>query len=421
MGSRTEPPPIALIDVRSMYCSIERCLDPKLAGKALLVLANNDGAVISRTDEAKALGIAMGQPWFEIRNKPVVDLLHARSSNYAEYGAFSSRFHDIVASSSPTSEIYSQDEAFFEPHPNDPSAAVADLQHRVERWIGLPTAAGIGSNKTLAKVAQRHAKALGEPLVDLTQWSPREIVELLDATPAAEVWGIGRRLTIGLAGIGIHTAGDLARADHGVLRRRWSVVLERTARELAGVPCMPVGFTPSDRKQLIYSRMFGATVDQPDEMRSVLAQYAAAATRRLRAHGLEAALVQVWISSSRFRANALHHSYAHALDPPTADPLTIIKATRGILPKMRPGHAYNRAGLMLTGLSPAGQQPVLWPGDNPQHPLLNTAVDAVARRYGRAALGWGPTGLRAPQKWDMRREHLSPAGTTDWSQLLTVR
>lgn len=410
---------------RSRCVTLGRCSHLSVTGHAANpvynVLSNNDGCAVARSDEAKALGVQMGDPWFQLREKPHLLNLVAMSSNYEEYGAFSSRFHETVATVSAETEVYSVDEAFVGLHRRDPASTVAELQARVLQWTGLPTAAGIGPTKTLAKVAQRHAKAIGQPLVDLTTWPHDDVGALLAATPASEVWGIGTRLTAGLAGLGITTAVDLARADAGALRRRWSVVLERTARELAGVPCMPVGFTPKDRQQLMYSRMLGATVSTTSEMRSVLTQYAAAAARRLRSHGLETALMQVWLSSSRFRDDVAHHTVSVALDPPTSDPLRLITASYAALPQMRPNWPYNRAGILLTGLSPAGATPQLWPGETPSRLRLADAVDEIAARYGRAAIGWGPTGLRGRRPWDMRRERLSPAGTTNWDELLTVR
>lgn len=410
--------PIALVDVRCMFVSVERVIDPRLRARPVIVLSNNDGCAVSRSDEAKALGVGMGDPWF--RERSHLGNLVACSSNYEEYGAFSSRFHETVATLAVATETYSVDEAFIRLPPRDPAEVAAAIQGRVRQWTGLPTAAGIGTTKTLAKVAQRHAKDVGADLVDLTSWRPAEVLELLAATPTEDVWGIGSRLRAGLAGLGVHNALDLARADAGVLRRRWSITLERTARELAGTPCMPVGFTPRDRQQLMYSRMLGATVSTRTEMRHVLAQYAAAAARRLRAHRLDAALLQVWISSSRFRDQAAHHSHAVALDPPTSDPLALIEATRGVLTKMREGHPYNRAGVMLTGLSPAGAQPVLMPTSD-RRPALAEVVDEISNRFGPTSIGYGPTGFRGRQRWDMRRGHLSRAATTNWSQLLAVR
>lgn len=418
-----QPQAIALIDVRCMYVSVERVLDPSLIGRPVIVLSNNDGCAVSRSNEAKQLGVSMGQPWFEIRRRPGMRDVVARSSNYAEYGAFSSRFHATVSSLASAAEIYSVDETFvtLPSALGDPATGAAGIQHRVHQWTGLPTSAGIGTTKTLAKVAQRHAKQIDEPLVDLTTWARADVTELLAATPTDEIWGVGSRLSAGLAELGIKTALDLARADAGVIRRRWSIVLERTARELAGVACMPVGFASSDRQQLMYSRMLGSPVTTSAEMRSVLTQYAAAAGRRLRSHRLEAALMQVWISTSRFQDRALHHSAAVALDPPTSDPLALIEASHVILPKMEPGRPYNRAGILLTGLTPAGQQPTLTIAPDVARARLAETIDQITSRHGRHSLGYGPTGLRTPRPWDMRREYLSPAGTTRWDQMLTVR
>lgn len=413
-----------------MFVSVERVLDPRLAGAAVCVLSNNDGCAVARSDEAKALGVKMGDPWFELRKKPHMGALIARSSNYEEYGAFSARFHDTVASLAADVEVYSVDESFVRlPAAGDAAAAVDAIQARVQRWTGLPTAAGIGSTKTLAKVAQRHAKDIGVPLCDLSTWRAGEVEELLASTPVEEVWGIGDRLRRGLATLDVRTALDLARADPGVLRRRWSVVLERTARELGGVACMPVGFEPRERQQIMFSRMLGATVESRSEMRTVLAQYAASAARRLRRYGLEAAVLQAWCSTSRFRDQVEHHSASIALDPPTADPLAIMRASQVVLPKMIEGRPYNRAGILLTGLAPAGAQPVLsrltegtyhrrTAGELEQ---LAAAVDELGRRYGRQAIGYGPAGIRAGNRWDMRRERLSRAGTTRWEELLTAR
>lgn len=415
---------IALIDVRSMFVSVERVLEPRLQGLPVVVLSNNDGCAVSRSDEAKALGVTMGQPWFEISRKPTLRSVIARSSNYVEYGAFSSRFHAAVSTLAADVEIYSVDESFvtFGARSQEPAAAAAAaIQRRVQRWTGLPTSGGIGGTKTLAKVAQRHAKAQGEALCDLTVWRRAEVEELLAETPTEEVWGIGRRLSAGLAELGIRTALELSRADAGVIRRRWSIVLERTARELAGVPCMPVGFAPRDRQQLMYSRMLGATVSDPQEMRSVLAHYAAAAGRRLRSHSLQAGMMQVWISTSRFRDQVSHHHAATALDPPTADPLALIRASQVILSQMQAGRPYNRAGILLTGLTPAGAQPTLWPGTDPNREQLAAIVDQISSRHGRNVIGYGSNGLRGRPRWEMRRDLLSPAGTTSWSDLLTAR
>lgn len=426
----------ALIDVRCMFVSVERAIDPTLVGEPVIVLSNNDGCAVSRSDEAKALGVAMGQPWFEIKSRPHLAPVIARSSNYEEYGAFSARFYETVASLVADLECYSVDEVFTSlpaTEPGQASSYAAAVQQRVKTWTGLPTAAGIGPTKTLAKAAQHWAKAHGQTLVDITEWPHHEVEEMLAATPVDDVWGVGSRLTRALAGIGVHTALDLARTDPGVVRRRWSVVLERTVRELAGTQCIPITEEPEprSRQQVMYSRMLGRPVTTREEVVAVLGQYATRAAQRLRRHGLQASLMQVWISSSRFRSVAdggqRHHAIGVALDPPTSDPLALIRATRGLLDRIEPGQPYNRAGILLTGLVPAGAQASLWQSDEPgahgtaQRERLAEALDRVSQRFGREIIGFGPSGLRGPKPWDMRRDLLSPAATTRWSDLLTVR
>ncbi len=185
---------VALIDVRSMFVSVERVLDPSLCGVPVVVLSNNDGCAVSRSDEAKRLGVGMGQPWFQIRSQAKFRHVRALSSNYAEYGAFSARFHAVVADLAAQADVYSIDEAFVTiPPRDDPQARVAAMQGRVRQWLGLPTSVGVGPTKTLAKVAQRYAKSKGESAADLTGWPRPQVEELLAEVPIDEVWGIGHR------------------------------------------------------------------------------------------------------------------------------------------------------------------------------------------------------------------------------------
>lgn len=422
------PQPIALIDVRCMYVSCERLIDGTLRHQPVIVLSNNDGCAVSRSDEAKALGVAMGKPWFEIQqdalNRPELWQVIARSSNYELYGDMAARFTATIDTLALGTEVYSIDECFAYLLRHDPESAAAAIRDRVLTWTGLPTAAGVGTTKTLAKVAQRAAKAdpTTNGLLDLSGWPRHRIDELLRETPLIDVWGIGNRLSRSLNAAGVRTALDLARADPGWVRRRWNVVLERTARELAGTPCMPVGHEPRTKQQIIYSRMLGHPVETRSEMSAVLAQYAAMASRRLRTHELDAALMTVSMSTSRFRDKPLSHHLAVALDPPTSDPLRLIAAAKTILPKMREGRPYNRAGIMLTGLTPSGAQPTLTTSPATQRSeALVTALDAITAKYGRRAIGAGHTGLHRARPWDMKRDMLSPPATTRWDQLLTVQ
>jgi DNA polymerase V len=420
--------PIALVDVRSMYVSCERVFQPDLENRPVLVLSNNDGCAVARSQEAKDLGIAMGQPWFEIQRVPAWrDQVVARSSNYELYGDMAARLVATLATLVADLSVYSIDECFARLPATTTSPAVAEIaqqiQDRVHRWTGLPVSIGVGPTKTLAKQAQHWAKANPDSggICDLTTWSAEQLEAAMAATPASDVWGIGPRLTRHLVGYGIHSVLDLARADAAFLRRRHSVVLERTVRELAGTPCIPLGDAPAPRgrQQVMYSRMLGQPVTTRDEMRQVLTQYATMATRRLRRHRLDAALLTVTMSTSAYREQSWHHTHPVALSPPTRQPIDIIRAAHTALPLMGEGRPYNRAGILLTGLTPADAQPPLLPGDGAD-PAVADAVDQVTERFGRQAIGYGVSGLRGSRAWDMRREHLSPAYSTRWADLLNV-
>ena len=408
---------IGLIDVRCMYVSCERFVDPRLKSKPVVVLSNNDGCVISRSDEAKRCGVAMGAPWYKVRNDPRFSRVVARSSNYELYGDMSVRFHRAIASMSAWSEVYSIDESFMA---LDRSAGdhAAAIQERVHAWTRLPTSAGVGPTKTLAKVAQRHAKETGASLCDVTGWPRPRLDDLLAATPVNAVWGVGWRLSRQLAGRGVESALDLARLDPGVVRRRWSVVLERTVRELRGVSCIELGHEPQPKHQIVYSRMMSAPVTTRAEMEHVVAQHAWMASRRLRQGGQTASLVQVWMSTSYFRDDTRRDGACVSLSPPTNDPAHLIKAAKAVVATMHEGAPYNRVGVLLAGLAPAGEQATLFGEDSDD---LNRAVDEINARFGHGAIGPGVTGMRGRQRWDMRRDMLSPASTTRWDDLIVVR
>lgn len=414
-------PAIALVDVHAMSVSCERVIDPTLEGLPVIVLSNNDGCAVALSREAKAMGVTMGRPWFELTQDRRYRGLIARSSNYELYGDLSARFHETITSLAADAEVYSIDEAFVSIPARGAEELVRAINDRVKRWVGLPVVSGIGPTKTLAKVAQRHAKQHPDMrgVCDLTAWPHGAVEELLQATPVEEVWGVGNRLTVRLRGEGIRTAGDLARADPRHIRSSYSVVLERTVRELAGAPCMPVGYDPPQRAQIMHSRMLGSPVTTRAQMGEVLASRATQAGRRLRAHGLSAALLTVLMSASRFREGARSHAVAIALDPPTDQILDLIGAAQAAgLPAMVEGHPYNRAGVLLTGLAPAGHAPTLW--GSTSDPRLGEAIDAVTARFGRDTLGYGSTGVRGRRPWHMRRDLLSPAATTRWDDLLPV-
>ncbi|MDR1236671.1 MAG: Y-family DNA polymerase [Propionibacteriaceae bacterium] len=408
---------IALVDVRCMYVSCERMADPALKGRPVVVLSNNDGCVISRSDEAKRVGVRMGEPWFKAKSDPRLRGVIARSSNYELYGDLSARFHRIIADMSAWTQVYSIDEAFVALNRTGVEHALA-IQERVHRYTDLPTAAGVGPTKTLAKIAQTQAKAAGQNLCDLTAWSQPQLAELLQATPVGEVWGVGRRLARKLEAIRVRTALELSQLDPIQVRSRWSVMLERTVRELAGTPCISVHCDPQPRQQILYSRMMDTPITERGKMRHALAQYAWQASRRLRSQRQAASLLQVWLSTSRFREQPVNTGVAVALSS-TDDPAQLIRAAQAVLPKMEEGQPYNRIAILLAGLSPAGTQPTLFDAASPQTDALNQALDRLNLRFPHC-VGPGVVGIKAAQSWDTRHDMLSPAATTRWDELMPV-
>lgn len=411
---------LGLVDVQSMYVSCERAVDPRLVGAPVVVLSNNDGCVIARSEQAKDLGVGMGQPWFEMQRNPLWKNVIARSSNYELYGDMSSRFVATLASLVSDLEVYSVDECFVVLPAARAEEVARAIVARVRQWIGLPVSVGIGRTKTLAKLGQHLAKSSRTDggVVDLSARPVAEVEAVLAGIPAAEVWGVGRKLSTRLLGSGIDTALDLSRADPATIRRRYSVVLERTVRELRGTACIPFGAEPMQRRQVMHGRMFGTPVSTRAEMRDVLTRYAGTAAHRLRAQGLQAGMLTVTMSTSRFREQSSHHAHSIGLSPATAEPLDLIRAAHTGLAVMREGLPYNRAAVLLGELSAGGSTPFL--GAAAVDPALATAMDAIASRYGTASIGHGGSGLRAVPGWAMRREHLSPSCTTQWQHLLTA-
>jgi DNA polymerase V len=409
---------LGLVDVQSMYVSCERAFDPRLVGAPVVVLSNNDGCVIARSEQAKDLGVTMGQPWFEIQRNPLWKNVIARSSNYELYGDMSSRFVAVLASLVSDLEVYSVDECFVVLPAARAQLVAREIVARVRQWIGLPVSVGIGSTKTLAKLGQNLAKrsAADAGVVDLVGRPAGELEAILAATPAGEISGVGRKLSARLLGYGIETALDLARADPAAIRRRHSVVLERTVRELRGTACIPFGAEPPQRQQVMHGRMFGTPVSTRAEMRDVLTRYTATAAHRLRAQGLQAGMLTVSLSTSRFRDQSAHHTHSVGLSPATAEPLELIRAAHTGLVAMHEGLPYNRAAVLLGELSPGGSTPSLEAAA--VDPALATAMDAITARYGTASIGHGGAGLRAAPGWAMRREHLSVSCTTQWEHLL---
>jgi DNA polymerase V len=422
--------PYALVDANNFYVSCERVFDPRLRDRPVVVLSNNDGCCVARSEEAKALGIQMGAPYFK-----VCDLLSrhqgcALSSNYALYGDMSRRLMTVIGQFSPEQEVYSIDESFLRFTGSDRwdlTALGRELRERVRRWTGLPVGVGIGATKTLAKLANRLAKRHPDfrtaGVCNLLDLSPAEQGRYFADSPVDTVWGIGGRWAARLRGQGIETVADLQRADLAHLQRRFTVVLARTAMELNGIPCLALEETPPPRQQLIASRSFGMPVTELAMLSEAVAFHTARAAARLRREDLVAGVIQVVIGTNPFKPGEpqYHPSCCVPLAVPTADSTRLLQAaTAGLRHIYRAGYRYKRAGIILLELAAAGARTgdLFAPttaGTTERRQQLLSVLDGINQRWGRGTLRFLAEGLHQP--WRMRRERMTPGYTTDWQGL----
>jgi DNA polymerase V len=438
----------ALVDVNNMYVSCERVFRPALIGKPVVVLSNNDGACIARSDEAKDLGVKMAQPWFEVKHLAKSAGLIALSANFELYGDMSSRMMALAAAYAPRQEVYSIDECFldFEGVPGDRIAAGRALRRQVLRWLGLPTSVGIAATKTLAKLANHVAKmterkpgsypeALAQ-VCDFGTLGTEALDEVMRRTGVGDVWGIGRKTAPKLHDLGIRTVLDLARADAATLGRQFSVVLQKTVRELQGTPCLEVDDDPPARQQILCSRSFGNPVTELPELIEVVSGFATRVARRLRAQQGACNAVQVFIATSPYRKHDRQHAPTATLPlpRPTADTRALVNAAvtalRGIY---RPGHRYAKAGVMLVELQSdrREQQGSLELFDAPEVALqpdgrrdLMATVDALNARFGLDAVSMASSASRsrsAASGHASRQERRSPRYTTRLEEVVVAR
>ena len=425
---------VAFVDCTAFYCSCEQLFRPELRGRPVVVLSNNDGCVIARTPEAKALGVPMGAPYFKVRDRLAADGVAVFSSNYALYHDVSDRVAAVLGRFAPDVDRYSIDEAFLEltadpwaPFEHERLGALArEIRRAVWDAVRVPVRVGIAETKTLAKAAAEWARAMPEAAVCL--WRHPDRARALEL-PVEDVWGVGPRWARRLRADGAETAAGLAALDDRHLRQRYNVVLLRTALELRGVSCLPLGQAPPPRRSLVRSRMFGTPQSDPAAIAKAVSMHAAAAGRVLRDEGKAASALEVFVTTGR-HADAPHHGRALATLPhATNDTLALVRAARRALPScLRPGVRYKKAGVMLSGLGPAGaaQADLFRPGVR-GHPALMAAMDDVARRFGRGAVVVAAQGTprelrdihagRAGSGWGMAREHLSPRYTTAWAEI----
>ncbi|KQT08968.1 Y-family DNA polymerase [Ramlibacter sp. Leaf400] len=427
----------ALVDGHNFYVSCERVFRPSLRGRPVIVLSNNDGCAIARSNEAKALGIAMAEPWHLIRARLPDAGVVALSANFTLYGDMSDRLMAIAARLGPGQEVYSIDECFVDLAGvgGDRVARAHAMRHRCEQWIGIPCGIGIARTKTLAKLANHIAKEAmrrpGEPyppelaeVCDLALLPASDLDALLAATAVREVWGIGPRLSAQLQADGVDTVLDLVRLDPAAVRRRWSVVVERTVRELQGQPCIGFEDAPAPRKEVSCTRAFGDAVGTLAPLVEAVSEYASRAAYKLREDGSHASQVLTFIHTNPFRKGERQYSRSATLPlrRPTADTAPIVQAAlRGLNEVFRPGYRIHKAGVILMDLQDARVQQgelSLEAEADPRTGRLAAAMDRINDRYGRGTLHPASAGLGGDRRsWTMKQQWRTPQYTTDWAHL----
>jgi DNA polymerase V len=415
---------IALVDGNNFYVSCERVFNPALENRPVVVLSNNDGCVVSRSNEAKALGIRMGVPFFEIRTLVKSHGLVWLSSNYALYGDISARMMALLGEFAPQQEIYSIDECFldFSGMTDDASYCGRKIRQCIRQYLGITTCTGIGASKTLAKLANHVAKTRRQycGVFDWAALSEAEQTALMKELDVGEVWGVGRKLVLHLQSMGIRTVLDLQRANAALIRKRYSVVLERTVTELNGVSCLGLEDIAPRKAQILSSRSFGQPVTTLDELREAVMSYVIRAAERLRAQQSTCTQVTVFMHTNKFRADAPQYNPAMLvpLSVATDDTRRLCAAARfGIERIYRPGYQYKKAGVMFTGLQPAANtQADLFSGyERPRSNRLMAAMDSINAIYGMNTATFAGAGIRQP--WRMQTAQKSPRYTTSWNEL----
>ncbi|MDO9437730.1 Y-family DNA polymerase [Hydrogenophaga sp.] len=424
----------ALVDGNNFYVSCERTFRPSLMGRPVVVLSNNDGCAISRSDEAKALGVKMAQPWFELRHLEQEAGLVALSANFTLYGDMSDRMMTLVAGLGPTQEIYSIDESFIglAGVRGDLTARSHRVRDRVLQWTGIPTCVGIASTKTLAKLANYVAKSAERKpgsypaelaqVCNLAALPAQDVDDILRATAVNEVWGVGRKISAKLKAEGVEHVLQLAAADPATVRRRWGVTLERTVRELQGQPCIELDDAPGPKKQIACTRSFGHPIQDLASLVEAVSEFATRAAEKLRAQRSMVTEMLVFVHTSPYRRGPqLSRSVVVPLRRPTDDTVALSRAAADGMKFMYvPGYRFIKAGVILTELQSAdvqqGELDLLT--SEQAEPTRNRsklmyAMDAVNDRFGKGAVHVAATGQSgAEREWVMRQERRTPQYTT---------
>lgn len=414
-----------LCDCNNFYASCERLFRPDLAGRPVVVLSNNDGCIIARSNEAKALGIGMGQPLYQVAPLIERNWVALFSANFALYGDLSRRVMTTLRSLVPATEVYSIDEAFFDLHgiaePLDEYGR--HIGRTIRRNTGIPVSIGIAPTKTLAKIASKLAKQYPKLNGCCYMHRPEDIEKVLTKFPLRDVWGIGRRYGRMFDSLRIVTARQFVELPEGWIRKRMGVTGLRTWRELQGEACIGFEQIPPQKQQITVSRSFPKEIGQRAELERIVAEFAARCAEKLRDQHSLCREVQVFILTNRFRDDRPQHyeTTVSLLPEPTDSTLEIVRQARIALRRIfRPGYGYKKVGATLSHIVPAAevQGSLFAPIDNEKHARLMDALDRMNKLYGKGKIVVAAQGT---EPFRMNREHLSPRYTTDWRELPVVK
>lgn len=417
----------ALVDCNNFYVSCERVFDPSLSGVPVVVLSNNDGCVIARSNEVKALGVHMGAPAFKFRELFERNRVRVFSSNYSLYGDMSARVMNCLKSLVPDMEIYSIDEAFLLLNnlPRSPESFARGVRKTVLKWVGIPVSIGIGPTKTLAKIANRFAKKHPEHdgVLDLTGNREREFY--LKQTSIEDIWGIGRKHSLFLRSYNIRNALDFSKQTRDWVKSRMTVAGLQTLLEVQGIPCLSLEDSCVSNKTIISSRSFGQCLSSPDHLKEALASYMVRAAEKLRSQGSVCSNIMVFVHTNRFRKDHLQYSSSlqTGLVYPTDYTPLLIRRAHELLEKIyKPGFEYKKAGVMLSGIEPGSGRRLTFfmPSRERQakERRLMNVMDRINSRWGRNTLK--PAAMGTEREWQMQRKLLSPRYTTCWGELPVV-
>ncbi len=415
---------IALIDCNSFYVSCERLFNPKIRKKPVVVLSNNDGCIISRSNEAKALGIKMGEPYFKAKNIIIKNNVQVFSSNYSLYGDLSRRVMRTLKRFNSEIEVYSIDEAFMDlsNFTDDEIESVGkEIRSTILQWTGIPTSIGIAKTKTLSKIANHIAKKKQSgvtSLIDIENLDP-----ILEKINISDVWGVGKQLTKFYQKNGIYNAKQLKNKSNAWIKKCSNVLSSRTAMELRGIPCIDLEIASSKRKSCVVSRSFGKRVENFEELKEAVASYCLNASEKIRSESLVAKSITIFIRTSPFQRNFGYYSNSKTIDFPIAtnNSIEIVKAAVLILEDIfKHGYRYQKAGIMLTGLSNENGKKNLFSSEKDEKiNKLMKSIDKTNYRYGKSTLSLASAGIY--KKWNMRREHSSKIDTADFYSLPKIK